>query len=125
MPTLHLTTKRGEEFAEIGIRDNGTGMPPEVIEKIFLPFFTTKPTDKGTGLGLAMCADIIRKHGGTIDVQSEPNEYTEMIIALPLTPPIMDQGQLELRADRTDDSEVDDGPDEGESEEEEMAEVEA
>ena len=54
---------------------------------MFLPFFTTKPTDKGTGLGLAMCSDIIRKHGGSIDVQSEPGEFTLMTISLPLTPP--------------------------------------
>ena len=87
MPTLLLTTKRCEDHAEIGIRDNGTGMPPEVIEKIFLPFYTTKPTDKGTGLGLTMSADIIRKHGGSIDVQSEPGEFTLMSISLPLAPP--------------------------------------
>ena len=91
MPTLLLTSKRHEEHVEIGIRDNGTGMPPEVIEKIFLPFYTTKPTDKGTGLGLAMCADIIRKHGGSIDVQSEPGEYTQMTISLPLVHPVMEQ----------------------------------
>ena len=95
MPTLLLTTKRCEDHAEIGIRDNGTGMPPEVIEKIFLPFYTTKPTDKGTGLGLAMSADIIRKHGGSIDVQSEPGEFTLMSISLPLAPPPdIDQEQV-------------------------------
>ncbi len=87
MPTLLLTTKRLEDHAEIGIRDNGSGMPPEVIEKIFLPFFTTKPTDQGTGLGLAMCADIIRKHGGTIRVESEPGQFTLMTVELPLVPP--------------------------------------
>ena len=87
MPTLLLTTKRYEDHADVGIRDNGTGMPPEVIEKMFLPFFTTKPTDKGTGLGLAMCSDIIRKHGGTIEVESEAGEYTHMTIHLPLVHP--------------------------------------
>ena len=87
MPTLLLTTRRLEEHAEIGIRDNGSGMPPEVIEKIFLPFFTTKPTDQGTGLGLAMCNDIIRKHGGNIRVESEPGQFTEMTLELPLVPP--------------------------------------
>ena len=83
-PTLRLETKRGEETAEIHIRDNGTGIPPEAVDKIFNPFFTTKPTDKGTGLGLAMCNDIIRGHGGSIRVESEPGEYTTMIISLPL-----------------------------------------
>ena len=83
-PTLHLATKRGEETAEIFIRDNGTGIPAEAVDKIFNPFFTTKPTDKGTGLGLSMCNDIVRGHGGSIRVESEPGEYTTMIISLPL-----------------------------------------
>ena len=60
-PTVWLTTKRHEESAEVRIRDNGAGIPPDVIEKIFNPFFTTKPTDKGTGLGLAMSSDIVRR----------------------------------------------------------------
>ena len=83
-PTLRLETKRGEEMAEIHIRDNGTGIPPEAVDKIFNPFFTTKPTDKGTGLALSMCNDIVRSHGGSIRVESEPGEYTTMIISLPL-----------------------------------------
>ena len=87
MPTLLLTTHRGEEQAEIRVRDNGSGIPPDVIEKIFNPFFTTKPTNEGTGLGLAMSNDIVRKHGGAIRVESEPGQFTEMIIELPLTPP--------------------------------------
>ena len=87
MPTLLLTTRRGEDHAEIGIRDNGSGIPPDVIEKIFNPFFTTKPTDQGTGLGLAMCNDIVRRHGGAIRVDSEPGQFTEMIVDLPLVPP--------------------------------------
>ena len=85
-PTVWLTTKRGEESAEVRIRDNGAGIPPDVIEKIFNPFFTTKPTDKGTGLGLAMSSDIVRRRGGTIRVASEPNEFTEMTIEFPLEP---------------------------------------
>ena len=87
MPTLLLTTHRGEDHAEIRIRDNGNGIPPDVIEKIFNPFFTTKPTNQGTGLGLAMSSDIVRKHGGAIRVESEPGQFTEMIVELPLTPP--------------------------------------
>ena len=86
-PTLWIATRRKEEGIEIRIRDNGSGIPPDVIEKIFNPFFTTKPTDRGTGLGLAMSSDIIRQHGGTIRVESEPGEFTEMIIALPKEPP--------------------------------------
>ena len=87
MPTLLLTTRREEDHAEVRIRDNGSGMPPEVIEKIFNPFFTTKPANEGTGLGLAMSSDIVRKHGGAIRVESEPDQFTEMIIEMPLTPP--------------------------------------
>ncbi len=86
MPTLWLITRRKEEKVEIRIKDNGNGIPPDVLNKIFDPFFTTKPTDKGTGLGLAMSSDIIREHGGTIRVDTEPGEFTEMIIELPLIP---------------------------------------
>ncbi len=96
MPTLWLTTRRTEERAEVGIRDNGSGMPPEVIEKIFNPFFTTKPTDKGTGLGLSLCNDIVRQHGGSIRVESEPGEFTQMTVELPLT------GMLVAAGDETD-----------------------
>ena len=83
MPTVWITTKRGDENAEVRIRDNGDGIPDEVKEKMFQPFYTTKPTGEGTGLGLAMCSDIIRQHGGSIDVASEPGEYTEMKVELP------------------------------------------
>ena len=85
-PTLWLTTRRGEDRFEIRIRDNGNGIPPDVVDKIFNPFFTTKPTEQGTGLGLAMSNDIIREHGGEIRVETEPGEYTEMIVDLPLEP---------------------------------------
>ena len=87
-PTISLKTRRGEENIEIRIRDNGSGMPPHVVEKIFNPFFTTKPTGEGTGLGLAMSSDIVREHGGSIQVETEPGEFTEMIIELPLEPPL-------------------------------------
>ena len=86
-PTLTLNTSRDDEHVTIRIRDNGSGMPDDVKEKIFNPFFTTKPTGQGTGLGLAMSSDIIREHGGTIRVETEPGEFTEMIIELPLNPP--------------------------------------
>ncbi len=86
-PTLWVTTKRGEETVTIIIKDNADGMPQDVIEKIFNPFFTTKPTGQGTGLGLAMSSDIVREHGGTIDVESEQGSHTSMIVELPLTPP--------------------------------------
>ena len=86
-PTLWLITERLEDSVRIQIRDNGGGIPDDVLDKIFNPFFTTKPTGEGTGLGLAMCNDIIRQHGGTIDVEVEAGEGTNMIIDLPLEPP--------------------------------------
>ena len=86
MPTLSLFTSRGETSIEVRIRDNGDGIPPDVADRIFNPFFTTKPTDRGTGLGLAITNDIIRQHGGSIEVESEPGKYTEMIVRLPLEP---------------------------------------
>ena len=86
-PTIWLKSMRADEHIEVRIRDNGTGMPPEVIEKIFNPFFTTKPTDQGTGLGLSISSDIIRRHGGNIQVESEPGAFTEMIVTLPLEAP--------------------------------------
>ena len=93
MPTIRLRTERKEDSIEIRIRDNGTGIPPDLMEKIFNPFFTTKPTDKGTGLGLSLSNDIIRRHGGSISVHSEPGEYTEMIISLPSPQSLPPTGQ--------------------------------
>ena len=86
-PTVRLQTRDMGEEVEIRIRDNGTGMPEEVAEKIFNPFFTTKPANQGTGLGLAITSDIIRQHGGTIRVESEMESHTEMIIVIPKSPP--------------------------------------
>jgi two-component system NtrC family sensor kinase len=83
-PVLSATTKNAGDAVEIRIRDNGTGIPPEIREKIFNPFFTTKPTGEGTGLGLSMTHDIIvKQHGGRIDIESEPGAFTEFTITLP------------------------------------------
>jgi signal transduction histidine kinase len=85
-PTLSASTKTLGNRVEIRIRDNGTGIPLEVKEKIFNPFFTTKPAGEGTGLGLSMSHDIVvKQHGGKIDVETEPNAFTEFIINLPRT----------------------------------------
>ena len=83
-PTMWLTTKREGDRVRFKVRDNGNGIPPDVIDKIFNPFFTTKPTDKGTGLGLALSNDIVREHGGAIHVESEAGEFTEFVVELPL-----------------------------------------
>ncbi len=83
IPGVKISTKFIDDNIEIRFRDNGTGMPPEVVEKIFNPFFTTKATNRGTGLGLSLSNDIIRSHGGTIQVETQPGEYTEFIIRIP------------------------------------------
>jgi signal transduction histidine kinase len=84
-PTLSASTKSlGNRGVEIRIRDNGTGIPPEVKEKMFNPFFTTKPAGEGTGLGLSMSHDIVvKQHGGKIDVDTKPGAFTEFVITLP------------------------------------------
>jgi signal transduction histidine kinase len=83
-PTLAAATKNLGDSVEIRIRDNGTGIPPEVKAKMFNPFFTTKPVGEGTGLGLSISHDIIvKQHGGSIEVNTQPGEFTEFRIVLP------------------------------------------
>jgi signal transduction histidine kinase len=83
-PVLAAATKNLGDRVEIRIRDNGTGIPPEVKEKMFNPFFTTKPAGEGTGLGLSISHDIIvKQHSGTIAVDTEPGKFTEFTIVLP------------------------------------------
>ena len=83
-PTLVASTRSLGDHVEIRIRDNGTGIAPEVKEKIFNPFFTTKPAGEGTGLGLSISHDVIvKQHGGSIEVDTQPDVFSEFIIALP------------------------------------------
>jgi two-component system, NtrC family, sensor kinase len=83
-PTLAAATKNLGDSVEIRIRDNGSGITPEIRERMFNPFFTTKPAGEGTGLGLSISHDIIvKQHGGSIDVNTEPGHYTEFRIVLP------------------------------------------
>jgi signal transduction histidine kinase len=83
-PTLAAATKNLGDRIEIRIRDNGTGFPLEAREKLFSPFFTTKPAGEGTGLGLSISHDIIvKQHGGSIEVDTQPGEFTEFRIVLP------------------------------------------
>jgi signal transduction histidine kinase len=85
-PVLTASTKNFGDRVEVRIRDNGTGIPPEVRERIFNPFFTTKPAGEGTGLGLSLSHDIVvKQHGGVIEVESQPGEFTEFRIVLPRT----------------------------------------
>lgn len=83
-PTVTVSTAMLKDVVEIRVRDNGTGIPDEIKDKILQPFFTTKPTGEGTGLGLSLSYDIIVKaHGGTIAIDSREGEYTEFIICIP------------------------------------------
>src|SRR6516162_6381570 len=83
-PALNVTTRDLGKAVEIRVRDNGTGIPPEIRDKLFQPFFTTKPTGEGTGLGLSISWDIVtQQHDGTIAVDSRAGEFTEFTIHLP------------------------------------------
>jgi len=83
-PTLQVSTREMGEAVEVRVRDNGTGIPPDIQDKLFQPFFTTKPTGEGTGLGLSISWDIVtQQHGGTIAVDSREGEFTEFTIRLP------------------------------------------
>ena len=83
-PTLKVSTRDLGDAVEVKIRDNGTGIAPEIKDKLFQPFFTTKPTGEGTGLGLSISYDIVtQQHGGAIEVDSRVGEYTEFTVRLP------------------------------------------
>ena len=89
-PTITVSTSkpppsggRGAEVV-ISVRDNGPGIPQKILDKIFQPFFTTKPTGQGTGLGLSLAYDIVKAHGGELKVETKEGEGTEFIIELPI-----------------------------------------
>jgi signal transduction histidine kinase len=84
VPIVTIVTKRLSDKIEIIVKDNGNGIPQKVIDKIFQPFFTTKPTGQGTGLGLSLAYDIIKAHGGEIRVQTEEGKGTDFIVILPM-----------------------------------------
>jgi signal transduction histidine kinase/cell division protein ZapA (FtsZ GTPase activity inhibitor) len=84
-PTVSVTTKRSGDSVSIIVKDNGNGIPQKVLDKIFQPFFTTKPTGQGTGLGLSLSYDIVKAHGGDISVETKQGECSEFIIQLPRT----------------------------------------
>lgn len=86
-PELFISTTKEEGSAVITVRDNGSGIPETIKRKLFTPFFTTKPAGEGTGLGLSISADIVEAHGGTLQVDSRENEFTEFTIRIPLRDP--------------------------------------
>ncbi len=83
LPTVNVKTEGGERGVRVTIRDNGTGIPEEILGKIFDPFFTTKAGTGGTGLGLSISHEIVEEHGGKMEVETEPGEFTEFVITLP------------------------------------------
>jgi signal transduction histidine kinase len=83
-PTVSVSTKKVNDKVEIKVTDNGNGIPPNILEKIFQPFFTTKPTGQGTGLGLSLSYDIVKAHGGELMVESKEGAGSEFLIQLPI-----------------------------------------
>jgi len=83
-PTVTVTSRKINDKVELRVIDNGNGIPQKVLDKIFQPFFTTKPTGQGTGLGLSLAYDIVRAHGGEIKVETKDGEGSEFIILLPI-----------------------------------------
>jgi two-component system, NtrC family, sensor kinase len=84
-PTVTVSTKNLGDRIEITVKDNGNGIPESIKDKIFQPFFTTKPTGQGTGLGLSLAYDIVKAHGGELKVESVVGEGTTFTIVLPIT----------------------------------------
>jgi predicted ATPase/signal transduction histidine kinase len=83
-PIVSISTENGEESVTIKVRDNGAGIPPDILSRVFSPFLTTKPADKGAGMGLSISHDIVvEDHGGKINIQSEEGQFTEVTISLP------------------------------------------
>ena len=82
-PLVSVQTKKINDKIEIIVSDNGNGIPQKIVDKIFQPFFTTKPTGEGTGLGLSLSYDIIKAHGGEIKVETKEGEGTQFIVQLP------------------------------------------
>ena len=83
VPTVWLSTKKVGDKVFISVKDNGPGIPQKILDKIFQPFFTTKPTGQGTGLGLSLSYDIVKAHGGEIKVETKDNAGSEFVISLP------------------------------------------
>ena len=81
--TKKISTPSGDGGIEIRVVDNGNGIPQNIIDKIFQPFFTTKPSGQGTGLGLSLAYDIIKAHGGEIKVETKEGEGSEFVVTLP------------------------------------------
>jgi two-component system, NtrC family, sensor kinase len=85
-PTVSVSTHKKDGKVEITVKDNGNGIPQKVVDKIFQPFFTTKPTGQGTGLGLSLSYDVVKAHGGEIRLNTSEGEFTEFVVCIPVAP---------------------------------------
>jgi two-component system, NtrC family, sensor kinase len=83
-PAVSVSTKKMNNQISISVKDNGNGIPKHILDKIFQPFFTTKPTGQGTGLGLSLSYDMVKAHGGGLKVETKEGEGSEFIIQLPI-----------------------------------------
>ena len=83
-PTVSIKTKKLDGKIEVSVKDNGNGIPENIVDKIFQPFFTTKPIGQGTGLGLSLSYDIVKAHGGEMKVETKESEGSEFIVQLPI-----------------------------------------
>ena len=83
-PIVSVSTKQNGDKISVAVRDKGNGIPDSIVDKIFQPFFTTKPTGQGTGLGLSLAYDIIKAHGGELDVKTNKDEGAEFLISIPV-----------------------------------------
>jgi signal transduction histidine kinase len=83
-PSISVSTKKTNNKVEIQVKDNGNGIPQNIVDKIFQPFYTTKPTGQGTGLGLSLSYDIVKAHGGEIRVNTKEGEGSEFVVQLPI-----------------------------------------
>jgi signal transduction histidine kinase len=92
--TVSSRFNNGGGNIEVTIRDTGFGIPPENLNKIFMPFFTTKKIGQGTGLGLAIAYGIVKMHRGSIDVDSKPKEGTTFVVKLPVVNPVKSGGEI-------------------------------
>ena len=102
-PELRIVSRRFHDHAKFCIRDNGSGIPEELRKRIFEPFVTTKDPGKGTGLGLSLTSDVIIRHGGSIELDTEEGSFTEMCILLPLEPPVQSENEKNAESGNEDD----------------------
>ena len=89
--TITISTERSDDFVVLAVADTGSGMTPDVLRQVFIPFFTTKPTGEGTGLGLSVVHGLVTAHGGRVEAESEPRKGSRFHVFLPIEGPSEDR----------------------------------